>query len=786
MAEPQFTPRARPVDTVGVQTRLSALPTPVAPVRPLAPNAPDLPAPPVDNRARTNALITSLAGFSKSLGTFVETQQAQQRKNEETEAELTAIRDNVASWGEAVRKDPSLADRSPYFRQMYEARVARNKVQGAGLKLLADYQKSAISGSEDPTAITKFLSDGLKPIIDGATHSAEREAMLDEVSRVSRQFYSQHAKNAVQNLNYKNAVAFGQGIDGAYSEAAVKGGVAAYKTDDPVSVGLKPHEAGILNAISGGESAGKYNIRFDGASGSTFELNGAHPAIKVMTPKGPSDAAGRYQFLSSTWKRTMGDAPFTPENQDQAALKLARADYKARTGGDLDADVQAEGFSPRIQNALGPTWLALKGNQAKNAETYRATASRYAAGGGGEASGVFNLARTIHRQEAEGLAQGMSQAEIDSRAVDSAISAAMRYRDAAYLEVPLQKRPNGRAGAGEVPGMRDRLDKARKELHGLRVKEEDEAYRRQERDEKRRSDKATQFISETLFSALEKGEAISLSPQLLAKINKDFGNDTADKVLKIQKTLSDYQGQEDNAEVIRLEMEANENRLSDAELHQAIASGTIKNPETVRRLLKTQRENRSESLVADRTVVDILQDTAKLVGDRGEFGVFKKPELAQRAVDSLRKNILAYEKANPGKPRSEAISWLMEEQRKVVQFYLPKSKYNTMPDYDGSTPVMPGPAKSGVTPAPATPAKPPASSSAAAPQATRREPTEAIDWRTTPVFESLTALEADFANKRDRNSTTSKWAAAKGFKTLDEVQQFITTQRALLAGRTGK
>ncbi|MEZ2406947.1 hypothetical protein AB6806_09040 [Bosea sp. RCC_152_1] len=792
MAEPQFTPRARPVDTVGVQTRLTALPTPVAPVRPLAPNAPELPAPPTKGNA--DQLIASLAGFSKSLTGFVETRQAQQRKDEETEAELTAIRDNVATWSDAVRNDPTLADKSPYFRQMYEARVARNKVQGAGLKLLADYQKSAIAGSEDPTAITKFLSDGLKPIIDSATHSAEREAMLDEVNRVSRQFYGSHAKNAVQNLYYKNAAAYGQGVDGAFSEAAVKGGTAAYKTADPVAKDLQPHEAAFLNATAGGESAGKYNIRYTPAGGATFQLTGAHPGIFEPGPHGPSSAAGRYQFTKTTWDslppEAKGDGTFSPENQDRAALWLGRKDYQRVTGRNLDEDLKAEGMSPRILKALAPTWQAFNGNQGKHAATYQQTLNRYQQGGGGEASGVFTVARTIHRQEAEGLAQGMSQSDIDSRTVDSAISAAMRYRDASYLEVPLQKRPNGLAGAGEVRGMRDKLDKARKDLHGLRVKEEDEAYRRQERDEKRRSEKATQFISETLFTALEKGETISLSPQLLGRINKDFGNDTADKVLKIQKTLSDYQGQEDNGEVIRLEMEANESRLSDAELHRAIATGTIKNPETVRRLLKTQRENRSESLVADRTVVDILQDTAKLVGDRGEFGVFKKPELAQRAVDSLRKNIIAYEKANPGKPRSEAISWLMEEQQRVVKYYLPNSKYNTTPLYDGSTPVMPTPAKSGVTPAPAAPspaapAKPTSPSPATAPQATRREPTEEVDWRTTPVFESLAAFEADNTNRRNPSSHFARWAKQKGFSPEDAAA-FISIQRSLLSKRPGQ
>ena len=36
-----------------------------------------------------------------------------------------------------------------------------------------------------------------------------------------------------------------------------------------------------------------------------------------------SDAAGRYQFLSTTWDEIMG-GPMTPERQDEAALKLIK------------------------------------------------------------------------------------------------------------------------------------------------------------------------------------------------------------------------------------------------------------------------------------------------------------------------------------------------------------------------------------------------------------------------------------------------------------------------------
>jgi len=150
---------------------------------------------------------------------------------------------------------------------------------------------------------------------------------------------------------------------------------------DPVAPGLKPHEQALLNGIAKPESGGRYDIRYSPGGGTTFAETGEHPGLYEPGPAGPSSAAGRYQFVKSTWDRVAGDAPFTRENQDLMALKLAREDYNARTKRDLDVDLLSEGFSPRIQRALQPTWAGLGKGLAENAAVYNATLARAAEGG---------------------------------------------------------------------------------------------------------------------------------------------------------------------------------------------------------------------------------------------------------------------------------------------------------------------------------------------------------------------------------------------------------------------
>lgn len=160
------------------------------------------------------------------------------------------------------------------------------------------------------------------------------------------------------------------------------GSTAAYDVSgDPVAEGLEPEQKAFLNMIAGGESGGKYNVRYTPQGGAPFEGYGRHPGIMEPGPHGQSSAAGRYQFTQSTWN-DLGGGDFSPARQDQQALALARRDYRARTGRDFDRDLK-NGVSDQMIDALAPTWAALKSNRGRHASTYRASLDRYRGSGAG-------------------------------------------------------------------------------------------------------------------------------------------------------------------------------------------------------------------------------------------------------------------------------------------------------------------------------------------------------------------------------------------------------------------
>jgi muramidase (phage lysozyme) len=146
-------------------------------------------------------------------------------------------------------------------------------------------------------------------------------------------------------------------------------------SQNPVAQGLHPHEVALLNAIAARESAGRYDVRFSPRGPQRFQGFDQHPGIYEQGPAGPSSAAGRYQFVKKTWDglpaEVRGDGTFSPENQDRAALWLARRDYRARTGQDLDQVLQTDGFTQSVAQTLKPTWAGLGGGFQKIDTAYR-------------------------------------------------------------------------------------------------------------------------------------------------------------------------------------------------------------------------------------------------------------------------------------------------------------------------------------------------------------------------------------------------------------------------------
>jgi muramidase (phage lysozyme) len=172
---------------------------------------------------------------------------------------------------------------------------------------------------------------------------------------------------------------FGRGADGGYRETpaptgTVRGGSAGVghergtRVSTTVARDLSPEARGLLDTIAGTESPG-YNVRYGGAR---FNSYADHPRIGRVIDRGPnagrtSNAAGRYQFLSSTWDRIAkkyGLKDFSPANQDKAAWYLAQEDYAARTHGrNLEADLKTKdpAVVAGVGRALHGTWTSLPG-----------------------------------------------------------------------------------------------------------------------------------------------------------------------------------------------------------------------------------------------------------------------------------------------------------------------------------------------------------------------------------------------------------------------------------------
>lgn len=166
---------------------------------------------------------------------------------------------------------------------------------------------------------------------------------------------------------------------------SVEGGTAAatriapgrpYKTNDPVSEDMPAEARAFLNATSGGESGGLYNIRYTPKGGALFDDLTSHPGIFEDGPHGKSSAAGRYMFTLTTWNR-MGGGEFSPRNQDHRAWKLAQQDYRRNTGRDLLGDLQEGGLNEKILSALSPTWAAFNHNRPRHIATYNDSLLRF-------------------------------------------------------------------------------------------------------------------------------------------------------------------------------------------------------------------------------------------------------------------------------------------------------------------------------------------------------------------------------------------------------------------------
>lgn len=127
---------------------------------------------------------------------------------------------------------------------------------------------------------------------------------------------------------------------------------------------ITPEQArrAFLATLSSGESPG-YDVIYGGGK---FTDYSKHPGQSVTAAGRTSDAAGKYQFLGSTWAEQAakhGYKDFSPETQDTAAWNYAAERYKTATGRDMAADLAER--DPALWNQIGASlsglWPSLPG-----------------------------------------------------------------------------------------------------------------------------------------------------------------------------------------------------------------------------------------------------------------------------------------------------------------------------------------------------------------------------------------------------------------------------------------
>ena len=236
--------------------------------------------------------------------------------------------------------------------------------------------REAVAKGADPSQIT-VLGVGDRPDFAGVN---------DKLKEIAGQFGSRFqpvdpsklSPDRVHPVNYNGLLG---GAAPARAPGAITTGPAAN-----IDQSIPPEGRALLATIGGPEAGGQYNVRYGGAH---FEGYGDHPRIAEKITTGPnagktSDAAGRYQFLGSTWneaKAALGLTDFSPASQDKAAWWLAQRDYKAKTGGDLLADLKSGDPSKLAgaAQALHSTWTSLPGGVEEGMSGGRFAASYNAA-----------------------------------------------------------------------------------------------------------------------------------------------------------------------------------------------------------------------------------------------------------------------------------------------------------------------------------------------------------------------------------------------------------------------
>lgn len=187
-----------------------------------------LPAPPPVGPSGLTQLGQALTSIVPGLDRVLQSYAEGVRKTEEAEAnvaaDLAARAAHIQTWADAVKENPALADRSPYFRRIYEERLGGTAVQRVAMSLRAEYAQSEIATSTDPTAVQTWLSERLSGTLERFQGSPDGlRGASNELRRQVQQFSEMHTQQAVRNLVSRNEDSFNAAVGAVYDQAAQGG-----------------------------------------------------------------------------------------------------------------------------------------------------------------------------------------------------------------------------------------------------------------------------------------------------------------------------------------------------------------------------------------------------------------------------------------------------------------------------------------------------------------------------------------------------------------------------------
>ncbi|HWL80107.1 MAG TPA: transglycosylase SLT domain-containing protein [Roseomonas sp.] len=759
--------RLRPTTTV---TQVAGLPgrpmDRAAPVRAPDPVAPNAPTPiarpkPSDDLA---SLAAALSGLSPILNgaadLWFKGQRQEDAQNADADATALAIKGQVSTWSQAVKDNPALADRSPFYRQIFEDRLAREAVIRKGNQLHGEYWGSELAGSADPAAIQKWLTGNMKDILDQFQDSpAQRAAAAEELRNQAHSLVRTHQQNAVKNLVAQNEDSLSRSASAAFDTYSLRTGGssstdAAFAVPDDIRrvyekvakeegvpaallIAQGYHESGgfASDVLSGKKRGSKGEIGLAQVLPSTASAPGY--GLDPIDEKGLLDPEKAIRF-QARYLKARGSAAGVKDWTDPRQAMIGLAAYNG-------VGEQAQGYARTVFSL---------------AEQARGSTSGPVPGAG---PNPYGLAAELQRIEAEARAQGVDGRTLNKVLTQATVAAMIRHGRVDFADLGLMPRPDGTPGFASTAEGRIALENAKNTVLSKRVQDENIAYTRHVRARELAGETLASSVAQTLVEQLAAGETPKLTPdQLRIAARVDPGlirtfSQLADSLQGVKQT-------EDTRDVAELELRVNTGEATIQDVRDALGV-TIKDPQTIRRLMQKALEvQSSDNVFRNSAVTQIIRETQEAAAGMEGSGVLKDYSIGVTVGNAMREEAAEFARKNPAATQAELIAHLRQKQKELVP------KFNSDVDLQGAERKA-----SGAAPAPKQEEQK---------AALTVEPNPSVNTQRVAVFGSLQELETAFSSWRQNPTATSgpgiaiaRWIIEGG---VQDVGRFYDQQKKLL------